>query len=399
MNPDEDQLPDPDNVEDLLDRLRDEITKQCGDHGVPSHSKRKMLALCDSTRDAVARRSPQQSASLPPIGSGKTLESFRREPVVPAVSLGSAIGASLYLVLESMLQRTNAERLSMYMTNQRSELQFVTAVGIGMSRLRKNPPTPSAQGVLRTVMSTGIAINMPTVTMEDVVDCQGTTKGRNVLVFPIRSRDEHATCIGGVVLVNKKRGTERFNEDDEKLCHAMNPTLAYVAQTYPIDYAAFGFDPAPMHRIIPMEHYVPSHAQLPPGWNVPQTQLVYHSEGPEKFIRRNARDVREHMQAEAAEIAEEGTTFHLRSIETYLQMMESCWRDAIVQGMDAERQLKQKQSLIVDAQEILHRKQRKLDLVKDVLCEQLQRTSGGNVPMMVAKPPPEAEKSRQQRLR
>jgi hypothetical protein len=207
-----------------------------------------------------------------------------------------------------------------------------------------------------------------------VADCSGPTRARNAIIFPVRNVPPKNDCIGALIAVNHLRGSEPFGADEERILHMTLPSIAYVARQYPIDFGVNALDPVVLHRIIPLETYAPPHVSLPSGWMTPATQLVYHRDGPEKFLRREV------LRDGAEEVPDEGVANHVKSVQKYIAIMESCWHASIVQGMDLERQLRQRQALITDAQEILHRKQKKLDLLKDVLCEQLEQT--GQPPSM-----------------
>lgn len=396
--------------QELLERIKEEVA-QCT--FVPQATKKRIADLCERAKDAprgdssrtspngnvisisepTPRARPAYFQGINPHPPESNANTGRRDvsqarganaaaaaaDSQSSLALGQGIAASLYLIMESLLIRTASERMSLFLINERtSEMQLAVNVGVGMPRPAKGAHPPLSTGVLMSVVETKIAVNLPSVSLEDVADCPGPSKGRNALIFPVRSSGPRNSVIGCIIAVNHKRGMEPYTVDAERTLHLVSPSIAYIAKQYPIDYALFAFDPASLHRIVPLEPYQPVFSGLPTLWTVPNTQLVYHREGPEKYIRR------QQMRDDATEMADEGVAEHLVSVQRYLEMMENCWKESVVQSMETDRQLKQKQALIVDAQEILHRKQRKLDLLKDVLCEQLQ-TSSAPPPMHIAK--------------
>jgi hypothetical protein len=289
----------------------------------------------------------------------------------PDARLGQAVAAALYLLVEALLVRIEADRISLFLVNERTgDLQLAVNAGVGAHKPTRNSLPPLSTGLLSLAASTGVAVNLPWVTLEDIADCPGPTRGRNAIVCPIRREHSRSDAsIGALIAVNCRRGTEPFSVDDEAaLAHAA-PSIAYLARQYPIDYGVLGFDFTSLHRVRPLD---PTPAapllRLPAGWTFPIVQMVYHREGPEKYIRREQLRDGEVVPADTLDTVAD----HLRTVREYIDSLRRCWRTSVEERMETERQLRQRQALITDAQEILHRKQAKLRLIKDVLCEQME---------------------------
>lgn len=311
-----------------------------------------------------------------------------------------AVASALYLLIESLVMRLEADRASLYLLNERSgELMLAVNAGVGMPKPSRNGHPPLSTGLVSTCCSTGVAVNLPGLTLEDAADCPGPTTARNAIVFPVR-RHESAPlpCLGAIVLINRHRGVDGpFGADDEAILAQMSPCIAYLARQYPIDHGAFAFNFAALHRVRPLELYSPPAVGLPASWSVQTAQLVYHRDGPEKYIRReNASGTggsgggssSEADSPTAAGDAEdsssqalESVAQQIRTVSEYADTVRACWLATVDQQMDVEKQIRKKQALITDAQEILHRKQDKLRHIKDALCDELEeralRKEGG----------------------
>lgn len=296
-------------------------------------------------------------------------------------NVASCVTASVYLLLESLVVRSASERALLYLTNERTGILFLSAVaGTGMTRYAAASAPPSSSGVVGAVMSSGIAVNLNLLNLEDAVDCPGPSKARNAIFFPVHAHDartgtRHHPPVGVIALVNKHGGAQPYNCDDEMLLHQLCPCFSYFSRTYP--HGSVPFDPSVLHRVAnpTLEPQVVGGAcddalsatTWPDSWTSPRTQLVYHREGAEKFIRR------QHLRERSREIDEDGIATHLRTVEEYISSLEACWRDAVTKCIEADRTLVQRHMHLTDAQDILYRKQRKLDLLKDVLQDTLQR--------------------------
>ena len=384
-----------------LDKEERVAVRHLADRMAQLHASAKLLGSSgsapperplDDTGAAGASTRPQRGGGLRATVSGPNASESSQQDG----KLGQAIGASLYLILESLLVRIAAQRMCLYLVNERTgDLQLAANVGIGMHRPNKNSHPPLSTGLLSTCAQTGVAVNLPQVSLEDVADCPGPGRARNAIIFPIR-RDQMRPdlCIGVIIAVNHRNGSDPFTLEDEVALAQASPSIAYIARQYPVDYGCFAFDFAALHRVAPLEPYREASAHLPMGWSVPTTQLVYHREGSEKFIRReNAPGVDEDSpqrvvipsasvvmddDAQHASVVVdaggslESVATHIRTVAEYLASVQQCWSHTVQQQMDVERHVRQKQALITDAQEILHRKQAKLRHIKDVLCDHLE---------------------------
>jgi hypothetical protein len=66
------------------------------------------------------------------------------------------------------------------------------------------------------------------------------------------------------------------------------------------------------------------------------------------------------------------TAESVSSVEAYISVLEDCWKRGIHDRIEVELTLRQKMQHLSDAREILVRKQRKFDILKETLCEQLE---------------------------
>lgn len=290
-------------------------------------------------------------------------------------TIRQCIAAAIYFLLESALIRCDAERLTLYVKPANNvdpdhfDLKQLVNVGAGMPTVRREVLANST-GIANAVCASGIAVNLPSVNLEDVADCPGPTKAKNALVFPVRSLKSWKNVLGVMFLVNKSKGAAAFTSDDELTLFGLAPSVSYLVESYPIDYVTAAFDPTSIHRLVPLRPSAPI-SLLPPEFAAPSTQLVYHRNGREKFIRRQV------LEEAGTSLRDEVVAENLRSVESYIKMIEESWKMSVIEAMEIEKQLRQKQGHIADAREILQRKQRKLDLLKDALCEQLQKASEG----------------------
>ena len=375
-----------------------------------------------------------------------------------SISYGQCVAASVYFVLESLLVRTQSDRLSLFLpvsllaggatsggmyaaasANEAtfngasaaatgvaspppsSQLCLVANVGVGTAIVAREQPVAPCSLVQR-VFTSRVAANLSRAELDDVVDCRGPTNPRNSLVFPIRtvaSRPNASAFTGaadagaaadaagaspppppfGVIqLVNKRRGAVPYSAKDELLLHCAAPTIAAILERYPTRLAQFAFDPAPLHRWSPL----PSSQQRgPPMIDVAEslaaepTQLVLRrAEGEGRLTRgqwRAASSAAAVVEAAsdnqpsgvslgggvggsaAVAVDTSEAASNVADAARQLRTMEECWRASVAENMRLERLVSQKEHHIHDAREIIARRQRKLDVMKDVLCDEIGR--------------------------
>ena len=73
------------------------------------------------------------------------------------------------------------------------------------------------------------------------------------------------------------------------------------------------------------------------------------------------------------EVGTQSVAVQLQSVQSFIELLEICWRDSVVRNLEGEREMRAKQTLIADARAILRRKQEKLDLVKGALMDVIQQ--------------------------
>jgi hypothetical protein len=291
--------------------------------------------------------------------------------LAPPPSYGHCITAAVYMALEALLVACEAERLALYTkTTQSSVLELAVMVGPGVPPARKGV-FASSVGLVQAVFSTCIAANLDSVTLEDVAECPGPTVAKNALLFPVvhTTTSGRRETQGALILVNKRHGTQAFDVKDEHILHVRLPVVSYLLHQYAMEYAAFVFDAAPLHRLAPLPSWVPPTMGIPKEFSqTPEyVQRVFHRNGTEKFIRRQALLLTEET------VQCPSTAESLTSVEAYISVLDDCWKRGINDRMEVELTLRQKMQHLSDAREILVRKQKKFDILKETFCEQLDR--------------------------
>eukprot|EP00744_Colponema_vietnamica_P016034 GILI01022476.1.p1 GENE.GILI01022476.1~~GILI01022476.1.p1 ORF type:complete len:422 (-),score=50.38 GILI01022476.1:31-1161(-) len=341
---------------------------------------RRIVAMCKEAKTADTMRdepspTPRNKASFSPRDRNQVQPMKRLQPLSmtsgaplasPAntVSYGQCISAACYLILESILVRTQADRLSLFMIGDTGTLSLVANVGAGTIPVGKDVPVgPSS--LVQHVVTTQIAANLARADLEDVSECGGPSAAKNTIVFPVKA-SPRGPAVGAIQLVNKKKGTQPFDQQDELLLHIIIPSVACILERYPTKIAHFTFDPQPIHVWSPLPTYSQPTIDVVPSLAAAPTQMVYHRGDAGRYARKdwmqNARDVNTSTAAA-----------HLQDIERHLRVMEGCWRGSILENMHSERLLLQKEHHIHDARDIINRKQKKLDQMKNVLCDEVAR--------------------------
>ena len=288
-------------------------------------------------------------------------------------TFGHCIVGSIYFHLEAILVALEADRLTLYVEppGGGSLLQSMN-VGIGMPVVRK-PHFASNTSIVHAVFSTGIAANLDEVGLDDVAECPGPTVAKNAIVFPVLAPQERAWgLVGVVVVVNKRRGLSNFVESDEALLAMRLPAIGYILKRYPVDILSTVFDPTPIHALHPIQPFTPNPIGLPESASPPVVEAVkvYHRGGGEKFVRR------QNLVAGGTAIASESVAQSVVSVQQYIMALEECWRGGVLDKIELERSLRQKAQNLAEAKEILLRKQRRFDILKETLCEQLEKSMG-----------------------
>lgn len=338
---------------------------------------------------------------LPPSSRGKVMPHVLRcqniaralhlrqniSPAADIRSVSGCIAAAQYLLLESVVMRIGAERAHLFMPNGVGHLTLCAAVGKNMSKYRT---ATNGGGIVNAVWATGIAVNLDTVNLDDVVDCPGPTLAENALFFPLFTGPSTDAAAGVIVVINKRLSgfgrsgapVEPFTFQDERMLQALGPSMCHFSTTYknPTEpsstpQVSMMFDPTELHKVF--DPFAAPKCPNPfqpissPEWPTQplHPQLVYRRDGQEKFIRR------QNLRAKAQAIPDEDISAQLQSVKQYVESLESCWHSAVSQTLSNEKLLAQRQFFLTETQGMLHRKQRKLDLVKELLNETIAGSS------------------------
>ena len=433
-----------------------------------------------------------------------------------SATYGDMFGATLHFWLESIVARCRCDRVSLFLPHPKHHtLVRVAMVGPTAQPVstqnsqtalfsQRNGDTPGAAGpVTAAVLQTGVAANLSAVAQEDAADCPGTSVAKTALVVPIKPL-KHTTATGanaavGVLFaVNKMGGTQVFSTHDQYILISIAPSIAYMAETYPVDFAAHRFDPTPLHRIIAQFKNANNKKKKDGNPNIwgannnnnnstrsrsrgggnnnnvgektmteddeatqanlilPERppQLIYEQSGAEAMIpyvalaleeksRENhnktsyfssaatatkkkgqnnnnssspttnnntnttttgggvstttpemeqarifnqsnptweelANERQKQLREQSGATMSDGinsltTAQQIVSVGEFVNRMEQCWRDAVSRTIATERELTLRNAQVVDAHSILHRKQRRLEILKDVLVETLEK--------------------------
>ena len=327
-----------------------------------------------STATGILPLSPPGTGSpdVAATSSGSPAPPFPRQEQAPQqpVTFGTCIAASLYFVLESLMVRCEAQRLTLFVKTPSDALQQVINVGLGMPLIRRITMA-STSGIVQCVFSSGIAANLDNLSLDDANEFEGPTKPKNALLFPVLNdvaRDGvNKTAIGVIILINRCGGTVPFGVAQEQAVSSTLPTVSYLLEKYPVDHVSIGFDPTPIHRVRPLPSPQEPILSIPPELTAPYYQKIFHQNGSEKFVRRQA------LEEENEEVEPYDVTTNLVCVDAYIRTLEECWKSGIADKISLEKMLRVKQNHVNDAQEIFMRKQRRLDLAKEALREHIEK--------------------------
>lgn len=189
-----------------------------------------------------------------------------------SATYGDMFGASIHFWLESIVARCRCDRVGLFLPHPKHHtLVRVAVVGPTAQPVQsQNASTAlvsqrngdaaaaaatSAGPVTAAVLQTGIAANLSHVAQEDALDCPGTTAARTALIVPVKPLHQTTStganaAVGVIFAVNKLGGSQVFSTHDQFILISVAPSIAYMAETYPVDFAAHRFDPTPLYRII-----------------------------------------------------------------------------------------------------------------------------------------------------
>ncbi len=315
----------------------------------------------------VSSTAVQQQLDVSPPGIGAASSS---PSASQPVTYGYCIASSLYFVLESLMVRCEAQRLTFFVKTPSDALQQVINVGQGMPLVRR-VTMASTSGIVQCVFSSGVAANLDNLSLDDAKEFEGPTKPKNALLFPVTALvandGKGRNSVGVVILINHRNGSVPFTVADEQAVSSTLPIVTYILERYPVDHVAVGFDPMPIHRVKPLPTPCEPILTIPDEITAPYYQKIFRQSGSEKFVRREALETCED-QVEPYDV-----TTNLVSVDAYIRTLEECWRSGIAEKISLEKMLRVKQNHVNDAKEIFMRKQRRLDLTKEALREQIEK--------------------------
>jgi hypothetical protein len=346
-------------------------------------SARLWKAVAKDTSAKLALLAANAVASANPT----TVESTQKATSSRSLSLGQSVAAALYLLAESVMVRLSAARISLMLVDPgTTHLVLALDCGNGVPRVTSTSRPPLARDLIDAVMATGIAVNLPSVDLEDVDDRSGPSP-RNALVVPVNAHPPRTDVIGALIAVSAAAGS--FDESSERLLTQMAPLFAYLACQYPIDSHRFSFDASSLHRYAPLPQKAHTlgivegflHAMgvdKPNSLNAwgdmpaaPELPVTIFRRAQEKFVRR------EQLREATATVPVEGESLRVMSVASYMTQLERSWSSAIESCMVAERTHRQRQAMLSDAHDIVAKKQRKVGLLREVLAEQIAMANPG----------------------
>lgn len=240
-----------------------------------------------------------------------------------------------------------------------------------------------------------MAANLASVDLADVAECPGPSVAKNTLIFPLSNFIRPHRIEGCIQLVNKRRGLEAFGAQDEIVVQQIRPSIACFLHRYPLPVPLQPFDPIPLHNWSPLPQYTLPTIGLDATLTATPKQLVFHRYPGDRFTAKfwmNSVSSANGGSSTAGDdvlsdgggggeggkmvrIAGDGLSAaaSLLDAEAYMKTMDDCWRSSVAESMLLERMVQQKQSHINDAREIISRKQKKLELLKSTLVDEVDR--------------------------
>lgn len=305
-------------------------------------------------------------------------------------SFGTCLTAGLYFMMETLLIRTESDRVTLFLENPSGELCAAMRVGAGIVPLACSREVPvSATSLIEVVRATGIAASLNSVDLADVAESPGPTLARNTLIFPLQNFSRPHRIDGCIQLVNKRKGLEPFGIADEVVVDQLRPSIACLLHRYPVPIPLPPFDPTPLYSWNPLPQYSLPTLGLDASLTATPKQLVFHRNAGDRFtakfwmnniagsdvIGNSGEDGGGSGDAKLVQLAGEGLSAgaSLLDVESYMKTMDDCWRSSVAEAMLLEGTVKQKQSHINDAREIISRKQKKLELLKNTLVDEVNR--------------------------
>eukprot|EP00760_Papus_ankaliazontas_P031747 PhM_4_TR5433/c0_g1_i1/m.71603 len=347
---------------------------------------------------SLMTRAQKSELDIGTVGNltGSFAPSNAQSPVaVRSTTLGSVVSGGLSLFLESVMVQTKAQRVCVYQASRHNgQLLLVAAAGkLGTAKLRT--PVPSDKGLVALVYATHIAANLHSCFPDDYVDVKGVEPtSSTTLCFPLMSLEDHSRSIGVIQVSNKNNGPEIFTRGDETHLFLAARTVSYLLEQYPVDVAAHAVDMSPLHAVFPVKQFVVPYATMSaeddglprldtrrdrhavPG--VPEEtsdlnafletltrQLIFRTGNAGKYLRRN------HLEEGAVSCELAGVARHLSETDQYIARLEDCWKDAVMVSLTHEQQESRRQQQVNDVRELLKRKQKKLQYLKDAIREEV----------------------------
>jgi len=250
------------------------------------------------------------------------------------------------------------------MSRVNMQLHLVSAVGqLGKARLRT--PLASERGIVGLVFQTKIAANLTQCHGDDYVDVKGMEPpSLSTLCFPIGAMGVLQAC-------NKYGGPNAFTKGDETVMCLAAQSISLFLQHYPVDLSAHAVDIGPLHSLYP-----PTVFSLPP-LATPQDedtnevlenigkQLIFRMASAGKYLRV------QNLTEGSVPCEASGTAIHLVEADVYIQKLEQCWFDSVKATMDYERREAGHVMQVNEVRELLHRKQKKLQCLKDAIRDEV----------------------------
>eukprot|EP01062_Namystynia_karyoxenos_P073907 TRINITY_DN7071_c4_g2_i1.p1 TRINITY_DN7071_c4_g2~~TRINITY_DN7071_c4_g2_i1.p1 ORF type:complete len:575 (+),score=196.94 TRINITY_DN7071_c4_g2_i1:91-1815(+) len=339
----------------------------------------------DAQRQPQPRQQPQQQQQQ------RTARAEQPQPAEPVdivrrgfckLPADQSLACSAYVVLEALAFRVAAERATIFKHLPAADgegdgvLQAIALVNSGHIQ-PKQVRVDASQGVAGTAFISGIALNICSayadLSFVSRVDADTSFRTKSMLCFPIFGITG-SRPIGVVQLINKQRGSgTKFSTDDEALVFRACQVLAYILSRYPCDLSRVTFDPAMLHRLVPLSDTkgckMDSAIAADLGQDLPKSFRTDLAEFvPQQLVFRTSHSGQQlKHSAVVAGDAVQGSA-NIVEVDEYMKNLEECWKktadDCVVMEQvhsytrDEFRKKKKRLKLVEDK---LHATKREVD--------------------------------------
>eukprot|EP01006_Ploeotia_vitrea_P055103 TRINITY_DN67960_c5_g2_i1.p1 TRINITY_DN67960_c5_g2~~TRINITY_DN67960_c5_g2_i1.p1 ORF type:complete len:635 (-),score=24.46 TRINITY_DN67960_c5_g2_i1:646-2517(-) len=253
-----------------------------------------------------------------------------------AIHFSQLLPAALYVVMEAITYQLQAEKGTCFVYNQQAdELAAVAVAGANVPRPVTISQPLNSGSTACSVYQTGISINGQSNNHDKKND--PNLKTLSILAFPIPNMGTRKP-LGVIQVVNKKRGTSMFKDEDEQKLYHYTFVLSYLLQRYPVNFLHSMFDPTHvLHSVVGFDVHGHQHNPYGDGSatdyysGYERKQLVYKTSKSGEYIR--ASDIR--LDDDQA-VSSVGCTASISEVDEHIKQLEESWKNAVLLNVQYE---------------------------------------------------------------